>query len=202
MDEAALAAQDAEFAALNARCAANPREAANFAALLRRTPRAMKEQWLLNSALNNHATLVRLLLADGLSPNTVYPEYANSSVLHVAAQHGANDVVRLLLEAGANTNCSDAVGITPLANAVCKGQLACARELIPHTNLRIFSADGKNALHKSIIANLPSPSSCCCLTSRTTSMCAPPSHVPLVTLASRTTPRHYCLRARVGITPW
>ena len=153
MSEAAWAAQRVEDAALNARCAANPREAANFAAHLRRTPRAMKEHWLLNSALNNHATLVRLLLADGLSPNTVYPEYANSSVLHVAAQNAAIDVARLLLEAGANTNCSDAVGITPLANAVCKGQLACARELIPHTNLRIFSVSGNNVLHDSIINN-------------------------------------------------
>ena len=155
MSDAALAAQDAEFAALNARCAANPREAANFAALLRRTPHTQKVTWLWNSALCNSATLVRLQLADGLSPRTIYPEYANSSVLHAAAEQGAIEVVRLLLEAGANTNCSDAVGITPLANAVCKGQLACARELIPHTNLRIFSADGKNALHKSIIANHP-----------------------------------------------
>ena len=54
MSEAAEAAQNAEIAALNARCAANPREAANFAALLRRTPRAQKERWLLNSAILKH----------------------------------------------------------------------------------------------------------------------------------------------------
>jgi len=42
MDEAALAAQRAEDAALNSLCAANPREAANFAALLRRTPHSDK----------------------------------------------------------------------------------------------------------------------------------------------------------------
>ena len=35
MSEAALAAQEAEFAALNARCAASPREASQFAAFLR-----------------------------------------------------------------------------------------------------------------------------------------------------------------------
>jgi len=63
MSEAAVAAACAAWAALNARCAANPREAANYAALLRRTPRDMKERCLFNHALDNHATLVRLLLA-------------------------------------------------------------------------------------------------------------------------------------------
>jgi hypothetical protein len=58
MSEAAEAAQRAEYAALNARCAANPREAANYAALLRRTPLAEKEVMLFNCALYNHATLV------------------------------------------------------------------------------------------------------------------------------------------------
>ena len=102
MSDAALAAQDAEFATLNARCATNPREAANFAARLRRTPRDMKERCLFNHALDNHDTLVRLLLADGLSPSTTLPEQGNSSLLHAAAQRGAIDVVRLLLEAGAD----------------------------------------------------------------------------------------------------
>jgi len=149
------AAQNAEYAALNARCAANPREAANFAAGLRRTPRAQKERWLFNCALNNNATLVRLLLADGLSASTTDSERGNSTQLHAAAQNGAIDVVRLLLEAGADANCCDVVGNTPLANAVAKGKLACTRELIPHTDLRIFAASGKNLLHASIITNQP-----------------------------------------------
>ena len=149
------AAQNAEYAALNARCAANPREAANFAAGLRRTPRAQKERWLFNCALNNNATLVRLLFADGLSASTTDSERGNSTQLHATAQNGAIDVVRLLLEAGADANCCDVVGNTPLANAVAKGKLACTRELIPHTDLRIFAASGKNLLHASIITNQP-----------------------------------------------
>ena len=92
-------------------------------------------------------------VADGLSPRTIYPEYANSSVLHAAASKGAFYVVRLLLEAGAAANCCDTCGNAPLANAICTGQLACARELIPRTDLRILNASGKNVLHDSIICN-------------------------------------------------
>jgi len=155
MSGAATAALRAEDAALNARCAANPREAANFAALLRRTPRTKKVDMLFNSALNNSATLVRLLLADGLSPRTTTPEQGNQSLLHFAAQGGAIDVMRLLLEAGAEANSLTNLGDTPLHDAVCDGQLACARELIPHTDLRIFNVSGNNVLHSSIIANQP-----------------------------------------------
>ena len=71
MSEAAMAAQRAEGAALNARCAASPREAANFAARLRRTPHSEKVVVLIKCTNNNYAALVRLLLADGLTPNTV-----------------------------------------------------------------------------------------------------------------------------------
>jgi len=153
MSEAAEAALNAEIAALNARCAANPREAANFAALLRRIPRAEKVQLLWNSALVNHAALASLLLADGLSPSTTNPGQGNLSVLHVAAQKGAMDVVRLLLEAGADANSCNCVRNTPLAEAVGRGLLTCARELIPHTDLRICNVDGNNVLHASIVCN-------------------------------------------------
>ena len=150
------ATERAEIAALNARCAASPREAALYAATLRRTPRAVKESWLFNSALDNHATLVWLLLADGLSPSSTSPEQGNQSLLHFAATSGAIDVVRVLLEAGADANyCVTRFGNTPLQAAILHGKLACACELIPHTDLRIFGADGNNALHKSIIGNQP-----------------------------------------------
>jgi ankyrin repeat protein len=155
MSEAATAALRAENAALNARCAANPREAANFAARLRRIPHAHKVDFLFNSAIEKQATLVRLLLADGLSPNTTDPEQGDTMPLHAAAQSGAIDVVRLLLEAGADANCCDDAGNTPLVNATTNGQLACARELIPHTDLRTFNTTGNNVLHTCILANQP-----------------------------------------------
>jgi len=150
---AVLAAQRAEDAALNARCAAYPREAANYAARLRRTPHANKAKWLFNSTICDHSTLARLLLADGVSLNTVDAE--NRTPLHAAAETGAIHVLRILLEAGADTSCCDNFGKTLLAGAVRYGNVACARELIPHTDLRIFNADGVNVLHVSITANEP-----------------------------------------------
>jgi len=75
--------------------------------------------------------------------------------LHIAAQHCAIDVLRLLLEAGADANSCDSAGHTPLSQALGFGQTACARELIPRTDLRNYSADGNNVLHDSIIANQP-----------------------------------------------
>jgi len=64
-------------------------------------------------------------------------------------------MLRLLLEAGADANSCEPLGHTPLGLAVGRSQTACARELIPHTNLRIFNASGNNVLHASIICNQP-----------------------------------------------
>ena len=147
-----MAAQIADWAACNARCAASPREAVLFAVTLRRTPHAEKVKWLVNSTIDNHAALVRLLLADGLSPNTID---AGQSLLRGTAAYGSIDVLRLLLESGADANSCDSLGCTPLQVAVFHGKLACARELIPHTDLRIFNASGNNVLHASIIGNQP-----------------------------------------------
>jgi len=160
MSEGAVAALRAEYAALNARCAGSPRDAANYAATLRRTPRDAKERVLLNSAFSNSPTLVRLLLADGVSPSVANLSQGNSTPLHAAAQQGAIDVLRLLLEAGADANIGNFTGNTPLASAIgdCQlacTQVACARELIPHTDLPHFDADGNNVLHHSIICNQP-----------------------------------------------
>ena len=107
---------------------------------------------LISDTINNHATLLQLLLADGLSLNTLY---AGQSALFAAACYGSIDVLRLLLEAGADTDSSDCWGNTPLHAAITRGKLACARELIPHTDLHIFGVDGNNVLHASIIANQP-----------------------------------------------
>ena len=118
-------------------------------------PHSEKVKGLFNSAIDNHAALLRLLLADGLSPSTTNPGQGNLSVLQAASQSGAIDVVRFLLEAGADANCCVCLENTALQTAITSGKLACARELIPHTDLRTLNASGYNVLHNNIIANQP-----------------------------------------------
>ena len=73
----------------------------------------------------------------------------------MAASNGAIDVVRLLLEAGADAKCCDDVGNTPLRDAVANGHSVLAAELIPHTDLHELNAHGNNVLHSSIINGKP-----------------------------------------------
>ena len=54
-----------------------------------------------------------------------------------------------------NAHSTDSIGNTPLVDTSQHGRLACASELIPHTDLRIFCSYGKNALHNSIMCNQP-----------------------------------------------
>ena len=181
--------------------AASAREAAQVAALLRSMPRAGKESWLLNSALLNYATLVRLLLADGMSPSTINAEQGNVTPLHAAAEHGALDVLRLLLEAGADANSCNCVGNTPLDEAVGHGQLTCARENSFRTRTCCFSTSlATTCCMAASSATSQSASSCCCPTLRTTSTYAPSRDAPRV--IRRTPLRHYFSRVIVVITPW
>ena len=155
---------------------------------------------LSNSIICDHAALVRLLLADGFTPNTI--KSGTNSLLYLAAGNGSIDVLRLLLEAGADPNSGDDLGNTPFRAATTNGKLACARELIPRTDLRIFSASGHNVLHGSIISNQPEIFKLLLPTLRTTSTCAPSRDALRLTLAVLTTTRHCISHVRVDITPW
>ena len=110
-------------------------------------------------------------------------------------------MVRLLLEAGAEANSFNNLGNTPLQFAVAYGKLTCARELIPHTDLLHFSADGNNALHHSIICNQPEIFKLL-LPHFADDVDVPSSrNAPRLTLTVRTTARHYSSHVRVDITP-
>ena len=152
---------------------------------------------------NNHATLARLVLAGGqCSPNAVAPLVPPQNLLRIAAGFGWNEVLRVLLEAGADSNVCDDVGNTPLVNAMVHGHEETVRELIPHTNLRIYSADGLCALHNCIICNNSKCFKLLLPHYTTTSTCALSSHAPSFTWAIRTTPRHCSSPVRVVVTAW
>jgi hypothetical protein len=54
----------------------------------------------------------------------------DGTALHVAAHFGQTDVMRLLIEKGANVNAKGAFGITPLWEAIWKGQVGAIRLLL------------------------------------------------------------------------
>ena len=70
---------------------------------------------------------VKLALNDGADPNE--PGVFSPTVLHVAAENGWLDIVRLLVENGADLTRLDSEGRTPAAVAAASEQAAVARYL-------------------------------------------------------------------------
>ena len=68
--------------------------------------------------------IAQLLLAHGASAN-VAGGHHGGTVLHRAVIHGDAALARLLLDNGADPNCQDWSGKTPLHHAVCEEQAAC-----------------------------------------------------------------------------
>lgn len=74
------------------------------------------------------APMVQLLLQRRANVN--HRDNAGRSLLHVAAEGGADQVLSILLEANANVDPPDVDGLTPLVMAVFGGHLATVQQLI------------------------------------------------------------------------
>ena len=72
-----------------------------------------KENYLLECSIQGNGVEIRRLLSAGVSPNC-RRVVNGKSPLHYAAQFGYTDMVKLLLDAGADPNMSDSWGLTPL----------------------------------------------------------------------------------------
>ncbi len=95
---------------------------------------------------------VRKLLAAGEDPNECYGADEEPALL-VAAVEKREEIVHLLLQAGANPNHGDMCGYTPLMAAVCADavhivELLLAAGATPH---RACGCTGANALHDAAI---------------------------------------------------
>lgn len=95
---------------------------------------------------------VRKLLAEGEDPNECYGADEEPALL-VAAVEKREEIVHLLLQAGANPNHGDMCGYTPLMAAVCADavhivELLLAAGADPH---RPCGCTGANALHDAAI---------------------------------------------------
>ncbi|MFD7435411.1 ankyrin repeat domain-containing protein [Streptomyces sp. NPDC059861] len=88
---------------------------------------------LVTAAMCGEHTDVEALLHAGADPNTA--DFEGTTPLYAASVHGATDVVRTLLEAGAAPDAESAgVGAegTPLCAAACWGHTGTVRELLAH----------------------------------------------------------------------
>lgn len=92
-------------------------------------------------------------LREGASPNTLLPLAlhwpAHASVLHRAAHHGHDLIVRLLLAAGADIHARDVVGNTPLHVATQAGHNRVVKILLDSgASLEAVSQSGMSPLHR------------------------------------------------------
>jgi 26S proteasome non-ATPase regulatory subunit 10 len=111
--------------------------------------------------------LVRVIVDAGarIDPNWINKAEHSSgnTALHSAASRAAKDIVRLLLEHGADPLITSRMGLTPLHKAVPRGSIELAEELISHVrktdlkNTKRFvnmqDANGDTALHHASAEN-------------------------------------------------
>ena len=105
---------------------------------------AISDSGSFSSRASGQLEVVRVLLARGASPNTTKDRgfEAGASALWLACRVGRSrsrsiEIVRALIEAGAEVNFKGPRGVTPLWKAVYNGHLAMARLLLDYSSSRI-----------------------------------------------------------------
>ena len=101
------------------------------------------EGWtpLMSAVSCGHEAIVKFLLS--LSNGAADPNIANAqnrTALHYAASKGRVAIIKLLIEAGAQTNIKDVTGCLPLHRAASAGQAEALRELLKHTAKPLINA--------------------------------------------------------------
>jgi hypothetical protein len=114
----------------------------------RRRQRKLTARLVTVAFLGDH-TDVRALLRAGADPRT--PNTEGTTPLYAASVHGATDIVRTLLAAGAAPDAESGHGSegTPLCGAACWGHTDTVRELLAHgadPNLREDAGTGLTPL--------------------------------------------------------
>ncbi|CAG5096951.1 Similar to ANK3: Ankyrin-3 (Homo sapiens) [Cotesia congregata] len=95
--------------------------------------------------------IVEKLLKLGVCPNTVLNNDLMYSMLHIACLHRQNEVVKLLINNGADINCRDHQGKTPLFYAVHNSDRRIIKILIRnHADINVKAGDGRTPLSLSV----------------------------------------------------
>ena len=118
-------------------------------AKLRAMPAAVKAQRVVAFAVQDCGNLIRCALAAGCSAEA--RDADGDTALCLAARYGKARSLKALLDLGADGNAAGSLGNTALMTAVMFKQKACARMLLPHSNLSATNKKGHNALHISVI---------------------------------------------------
>lgn len=98
------------------------------------------------AAFFGHREIVRLLLANGAQASLAARNAQRVTALHGAVARGDTDIVKLLLEHGADPNARQESGFVPLHEAAANGKEVIARLLIEHgASVDAATDDGKTA---------------------------------------------------------
>lgn len=114
------------------------------------------ERGLWKPAMDGDVKRVKMLLAKGHDPNV--QDSSGYTPLHYATRHGHSSVAVVLLEHGANVDATTpSVKSTPLHRAAAQGHIETVKTLLHHrANANLTDADGRTALHRSILGHTSS----------------------------------------------
>ena len=108
----------------------------------------VNERRLRNAATNKDITEVKTLIEKDSEIDLNSCDDKKRTALHISAANGTDDILRTLLENGANPNVKDVKGNTPLHLAACAGKVPIVTLLLHHgADISATDFNGKTPLH-------------------------------------------------------
>ncbi|XP_053406870.1 putative ankyrin repeat protein RBE_0489 isoform X3 [Mercenaria mercenaria] len=90
------------------------------------------EQKLIDAVSSNNIEQLQKLLEEGVDPNKKLHKFGGDRAIHIAATKGNTSAIEHLINAGADYELPNDLGITPLYNAVRANHPLAVKELLKH----------------------------------------------------------------------